>query len=752
MSGEHLRRSSWKADAIRRGDLKISGPLPITEDMPLNEEEEKAYEESQRKVEGPPSTAPPTVVAFPRPKEHQSQDGGQHELAPLNVPPNIPKDDAIPLNVVESIEVRPQTSEGRRQPQQNRLTVGTRGDMDDAQRRSATEPALYSTPSPYPSVVNSSTRTTPKKRKSGLRNAFRKMFGRKGRGESIEEDDEGETRSRSHNHHISDPGLLRASSERRPVRRGPRISDLPVQEPTPINPLGSHLPFPMNVNAPQEASPPHEYLTFEIPTPDLGRRRATLPGILPDAETQSLDERVQKRLSTWEERLEDGVIPSPEIGIALSSPPAHSTHSIRSKRRSRSAGALREMAKAQAPQERRRSAEIRYWRNSYASGSIYSENTPRPRTAQTVDTVMSTNTKDTNVKPPTAITEDTEIDAVSTDKTETVPQHFQDLSLIQLSVEAFNFGNLRSGFSDDEDSEQPTAAHSNAQSQAHTRSHSRPHSRPRSGERQRRLSIDDRVKILEEGMRTLETSVNRFSGQRNRQTIILDNAPKGRRNSRNRSESGASERQGRHHSSSRSRSRASSLGLSLRQGETEGNEPVSPTLAPLSAVHEVDTTVKKGGGEGGKEPTAAHYAAVLAHLKHIESSLSHERHSRKKLETQVTSLQCELMNLHALVSKLLRSTPSRSDQYPTPSPEFMNTRSSATIEGHEERIATPRASRSEFKAAAGEDSGIAGMSGYESEPSSKEDDTSPEAWATPSEELSTKSEFVFQGRGEADMF
>jgi hypothetical protein len=330
-----------------------------------------------------------------------------------------------------------------------------------------------------------------------------------------------------------------------------------------INPLGQHLPFPMNVNAPQEASPPHDYLTFKLPPADLGQRRATLP------DTQSLNIQV-KRLDTWEERHDGEPMPSPQIGVALSSP-IQVTHSAQSKRRSRSATDLRDWAKGRPSIERRRSAEIRYWRNSHASASVYSSHTPRPLTAQTVDTVISRNTKDIELKPSGSVTEVTEITTISlAPPAVEVAQHDQDISQIQLSVSAFNFGNLRSGFSDDEDSTRPTVEQSRAQSP----------SQPRSTER--RLSIEDRVKHLEEGMRTLETSVNRLSGRNNRQTIILDNAPKGRRSSRNRSSSGASEhRQERHHSSSRSRPTST-----LYVTEPELHAPGSPTLAPLSAVNE----------------------------------------------------------------------------------------------------------------------------------------------------------------------
>lgn len=226
-----LRRSSWKADAIRKGHLKISGPIPITEDVPLNDEEEKDFAEKQ-KLEDPLS---PTSHANNDDLMPHGDNLQQHEPTPLQPSPNLPDSHAAPLQ--ESIrpveQDAPQASEEERhhQPpppsqskpqspppqqqqqqqqsspqQQSHLAPSTQGDMDSNHRRSATEPVLYSTPSPYPSVPDSSPKTTPKKkRKSGLRSAFRKMFGRKDRNDILEEEEEeaATTKPRGHNHTTS---------------------------------------------------------------------------------------------------------------------------------------------------------------------------------------------------------------------------------------------------------------------------------------------------------------------------------------------------------------------------------------------------------------------------------------------------------------------------------------------------------------------------------------------------------------------
>ncbi|KAF2686721.1 hypothetical protein K458DRAFT_402285 [Lentithecium fluviatile CBS 122367] len=721
MSGEaNLQRSSWKAEAIRRGDLKISGPIPITEDMPLNEEEEQEYAEKQK---GELSPLPQDLTVENEPP--------QQPQAPSHAPPPVPEEHT---QTTEQVEERPPTRQEQHEAPQKKSPSPIRV-TSETQRRTTMEPISYSTPSPYPNRPDSSAKSTPKKkRKSGLRHVFRKMFGKKHRDEAP--DDEPEPVHRGHSHHASDPGLLRQSSDRKQAARMPRISDIPVQEPKPLNPLGQHLPFPMNVNAPQETSPPHEYLTFEAPPPDLGRRRATLPGIFGNPETQSLNGQ-SKRLEAWEERRDDESIPSPGIGIALSTPYApHAGHSmsIQSKRRSRSAGALRDLAKGRPSVERRRSAEIRYWRHSHTSASVYSPNVSRPRTAQTVETVR---TVEAATKPSESVTDLHPADPIPGQ----VQQHDQDLSQIQLPVEAFNFGNLRSDFSDDEESEERTA--------------SRAHSRD-----EKRLSIEDRVKHLEEGMRTLETSVHRLSGRSNRQTIILENAPKGRRSSRNRSSSGTSDRQGSHHSS---RGSNNTLHHHRTDSEALGRAPDSPLLPPLSAVTEFpsstsnnrDTVVAIEQHQHARLSTSQSDLAkqVLA----LTQALTHERSSRKTLEAQIATLQSDLASLHTLVHKLLTTS---SPHYPTPSPD-------AVIASSEERMPTPRASRGkgsgrerfpeheryreqerypglvvgnrysgsrEFDKQGERESERINWSDRDSEASSREDVTSPEAWATPKEE------------------
>lgn len=388
----------------------------------------------------------------------------------------------------------------------------------------------------------------------------------------------------------------------------------------------------MNVNAPQ-ASPPQEYIHFDMQRPDIGRRRATLPS-MPNAGMQrhSLDE-PRGRLSTFEERQDDDNIPSPGIGIALSSPTqvTSTTH----KRRSRSADALRDLVKDGASFDRRRSAEIRYWRQSYASASMYS----RPQTARTVETVhsvqgaMVTEARSEAVEMSATLAHADEPSPLPQERDEPVLEH----EIEEPPVSAFNFG-LKSGFSDDDTVPSEPAA---------------PLSPPVPERSVQRQPIEDRVANLEGNIQSLELSMRRMSSRNNRQTIILSDAPRNLR-SRNRN------------SSSRSRSDGSDrTPVYQSSNDTLNPGPTSPILARPDV-----------SSPGGAENV----------IEKLYEALKYERNARKALEQQVQSLQHDIADLHALVNKLIVSATATSPSYPTPSPDGLM----ATTE---EKLLTPRADR-----------------------------------------------------------
>jgi hypothetical protein len=397
---------------------------------------------------------------------------------------------------------------------------------------------------------------------------------------------------------------------------GPRISDIPVKELKPLHPLGQHLPFPMNVNAPQ-ASPPNEYLTFDMQKPNIGRRRATLPS-LPSVGVQR-------------HSFDESPMPSPGIGIALSSP-TQATTPIRSKRRSRSADALNELVKDRTSVDRRRSAEIRYWRSSHMSGSIYS----RPQTARTVETIRSVQMQEPIITEPEEEIVEMSATLAHADEPSPLPNEHDEDREIHPPVSAFNFG-LRSGFSDDDTvpSEPPAPV--------------TPPQRNRN-----RLSIEDRVANLEGTFHSIEASLQRMSSRSNRQTIILSDAPRNLR-SRNRDSSAPTH--------------FDQLPNYQSSNDTLKSNPASPTL------------VRPGTSDGD--------AAKETVIEKLYEALKYERSARKALEQHVQGLQHDIADLHALVNKLIASATATSPSYPTPSPDTF-------MVSTEERMMTPRADDARF--------------------------------------------------------
>lgn len=185
-----LQRSSWKAEAIRRGDLKISGPIPITEDMPLNDEEERQFAEkggldnSTQSQEGPeeqvqrPETPPQPSQPPPSVPEHLS--------ALRSNPP-----EGQSQQQEEASDWRPSVSPPRMRP------------VPETQRESIVQSLEHSSPTPFRSTPESTGKAAQKKkRKSGLRNVFRKMFGRKSRDDADELNDAPTQRGHSYHHSV----------------------------------------------------------------------------------------------------------------------------------------------------------------------------------------------------------------------------------------------------------------------------------------------------------------------------------------------------------------------------------------------------------------------------------------------------------------------------------------------------------------------------------------------------------------------
>ncbi|KAF3047078.1 hypothetical protein E8E12_011057 [Didymella heteroderae] len=694
------RSASWKVEAIRRGDLKISGPIPIEEDTPLSDEEERQFAErhgEKRQEDTLDVLAAPqhTIRQVPNSQGTLRPEDGTEEIATKTAS----QDQDFARQELELHDQHPARSP-LRSPLGMHPTEGFA-----SQRESVIQPRLHTPPTPFRATPESTSQSNmpanakKQKRKSGIRSVFRKMFGRKdSRGESQERSQERnaerheESARRGHSYHHSDPGMLQKSQtapQQPPTPSAQRISDLTVKELQPPHPLHS-LPYPMNVNAPP-ASPPHEYLRFDFQRPDLGPRRATLPNLTSGiAQRHSLDE-PRGRLSTWEER-EDEPLPSPGIGIALSSPPHATQLSLKDRRRSRSADALRELAKARFSGETNpsRTDVIKSWRESAASASVYSQNT-RPQTARTIETVRSVQTKGPTVQEVESIHEGMSATLVGPDdltpneptpraQEPTTPQRpaprAQDWETPEHPpVSAFNFGNL-----------EPSSPHEHPETLAQLEGPALPSRSPE------RLSVEDRVQHLESNVQALESSLRRISQHTNRQTIILESAP---RNLRTRT---------------RSTSRSVSQ-VSIHQREPL---PASSTAAPTSNLSYESSPPSPPLTHTEDPQIGTTLTKETSDLASLHALLDDERTARLALESRVLSLQHEVKQLHDLVNRLVYSSSvaATSPKYPTPSPDSI-------YAGGEERMPTPRQGRYGARRQGTDDSEIVSPDG--------------EVWATPKE-------------------
>ena len=324
----------------------------------------------------------------------------------------------------------------------------------------------------------------------------------------------------------------------------------------------------------------------------------------------------------WDEQDQTELIQSPEIGVALSSP----THN---KRRSQSAGALHESSKRPDSLPRRRSAEIRYWRASGMdrSASVYSTSTPSPQEDEDGTKDMKEEVSETMV---TKLAEPTTDDGPND---------------IPLSIQAFNFGALKSEFEASEDEIEEAID-----------------SPPTLGER---------IQRLERGIQVLEQSLHRLTGRSHRQTIILENAPKGR-HSRQHSNFTARDEH------SRQSSKSSTHDLGIKEEPSDPPSPIlpptfltSPSSAGSANIHFApfppiatsaspqphDTTPPVA------QPSTGPPANPTEQFAAIYTILRHERAARKELDKEVRALQREVAELRSLAPKLSASA------HPTPSPD-----------------------------------------------------------------------------------
>jgi hypothetical protein len=162
----NLHRSSSKVDAIRKGHLKISNPIPIDDDQqPHDHDVAHTTPDQSEDTQTPHTTRPP-------PKSHSS--------------------------LHHTISTEAPVSESRSHQDDHPAHREDAADLTSSMAPNSVVPVP--SPTAHRKTPESTTTPTKKKRKSGLKNVFRKMFGKKDRDELPHVDEEPR---RGHSYHHS---------------------------------------------------------------------------------------------------------------------------------------------------------------------------------------------------------------------------------------------------------------------------------------------------------------------------------------------------------------------------------------------------------------------------------------------------------------------------------------------------------------------------------------------------------------------
>ncbi|KAF2432700.1 hypothetical protein EJ08DRAFT_108905 [Tothia fuscella] len=335
-------RKSLAAAAIRRGEISISEPILWVEGVP-------DASSAQRIVS---SAVPPEETGT------SGRKSAGEETQGIAVSTHEEHQPAEPIR--ESLSPYPKASQRTGKTRESRRAI-TPVDRPIVQNSSVAE-----TPSP---AASNQMRAKKRRQSGSIRTVLRKVFGRR----KVSPKRTTPPQSRSgpkHEYSSSDPfpSINQTPESKRDYQPKESLRKHPIEEeeytakprmPPPM------LPFPMNINAPDPQNPAQNinsnYISFET-SPKVHRRRATLPSLV----VSPADAEVLQRMWNSSDlhppspnKIVKLNIPSPGIGVAL-------TSGANPNRKSRSVGALHELARAQGEStgSRRRSSEIRFWRES----------------------------------------------------------------------------------------------------------------------------------------------------------------------------------------------------------------------------------------------------------------------------------------------------------------------------------------------------------------------------------------------------
>ncbi|OJD34226.1 uncharacterized protein BKCO1_2400015 [Diplodia corticola] len=647
--------STWKHEAIRRGTLRITGP--------------------------PPADLPPV-----EPVDDADNDDRDDKDDKLLSPKRFTDSHTLDLRSTHS-------STRRRLLRKASLDIGHRVGVSavfPTHKRTSTE--IQETIMQSSISVSGASTATPttigrpsKRQKRGsLSAAFKRIFGSKRR---LERDSE---RSRTaspprHAYHHSEPQARRVSPPRT-FTTEPRVETSSSDElPSFTDNLGRgtpiQLPFPMNVNAPQEESSDLDYIAFDQARP-IHRRRATLPSMVfnsTDASTLS---------AIWSEsasRHEDQRSIKDEIGIAVSGPEHRQSFSSqgprrRSNRRSRSAGALEDLRRLHERDPSNRNSIVNSLRQIRTPGSR-PQTSHVPTTEEEEDVIMH-DQDEVFETPAEGVSRASSSDTVMRASPPASPSPGGH------EVHAFDFGPWRTGHGS------PALNTPSALGQQFETSAEPP-----------LVPLDERMERLESNMRYFDESLRRLHGRQNRQTIILEKAPLGRGHARNLSTS--SEDSPRYpkrpsipfadsqqqvpspvsltsspHDSQFTQPQASSSVLSgqmfyspaqYSQSLPQHRLPSPKTSLPNLMSSPSMTTMSSAPtmvATAGLPPPSSHsyteqHSYAPDQMTALYSLLYHERAARKDLESQVDDLRREMGDLRLRVER----------QYPRSHPDGYNNNS-----------------------------------------------------------------------------
>lgn len=391
------------------------------------------------------------------------------------------------------------------------------------------------------------------------------------------------------------------------------------------------LPFPMNINAPDPSASPSNYLSFET-GPRVHRRRATLPSMILSPDDAAA---LRKMWSSPDlQPASPGThslgpsLPSPQIGMAY-------TSGSNPNRRSRSAGALRELSRTQEQTTglRRRSSEIRYWRTSRMDMEQL-ENERR------VSTSSECRSEESSVAP-----------SVHNSMTEFSDAFAETGSSARGdNIHAFDFGSITTA------QDSTTDKHVSV--------------------------VEARLSQLEFNMQHLSMSLQEVSQKTTRHTFVLDRSRSPRRSqsplnsSRTGLQSNSKDAVMPQRSASSKRytqNTADAAGHPAMQAASKSyllHSSLYSSLTPTILLPGPAQTIRPSTSQATPQAQAAIVEElapsplIYDHLAPLYNALRYERSVRKGLETQVLQLRRDVLELGKVVTQLRGI-----DGYPTPSPD-----------------------------------------------------------------------------------